>query len=238
MLSIKFSCAVSGKFNVSHSVSFDESDRVLDENIEEGESALSSSKGVPGSLSRKLKPLSKKESSDKISARKSAKIKKIREQVRSNVVVVTSSSSGSRKIPSKTRSRKEADGFEVFNRLESDITDNPSKDSLEDLSPTNYHGGIPEQGAQAPMKLDKDMTLERLSTLRSPTRSTDAPDSQGAKSVLSDPEEEKIDATTETSKKEPRSYKMSDIVGTLMTVTRTVKKWTEFFGMNLCTATP
>lgn len=165
--------------------------------------------------------LSKKQSSDKIKSRSSEKLRKIKRQVRKNVVVVNSNKVKSQKLSSKKMSSDDA--VEAFRRLESDLTSAPSRDSYDTTSPSN----LKKLGST--VELENVTRLESFSSMVTKSCAPEIPDEGEEK-------EENVDIGSNKAPQNllSRKSKMSNVVGTMLAVNKTVKKWTEFFGKSSC----
>ena len=178
-----------------------------------------------------LKPLSKKESSEKLSARRSAKLKKIKQQVRKSLVVVKATKMGSEK-------RNEDGRVQAFTRLESNATDisqlsaedpfEEEKDAIK--SPVGQDGAA--VGLRQASQDNCVNSFESYSSLAQKPGRADAFPAAMDRDFKDVNHEQPISRQSSN-----KSMKMSNVVGTMMTIGKTIKKWTETFGTYSCLST-
>ena len=186
--------------------------------------------------STKLKPLSRKESSDKLSARQSAKLRKLKHNVRKNVVVMKSSKVDCRTgSSSKARTGNSVKNFESFDSMD------PTMPGDSDLVPESRREPLFTPAVDASVALCSPSG--RQDKVQMQVESFEyAPQSRNDQQKCSN-SSEKLDAG---SRKTPslkavalrplsaRNKSLGNIVGTVLAIKKKVKKWTDNFGKQSC----
>ena len=191
--------------------------------------------------------LSIKEGSEKLIARRSAKLKKIKQQVRKSVVVVK------HKKKSDKSSQKEGNSIRSFDTIQSD--NEPTMDNFKNEVKLENGENMKFRASSSAVSLGMQ-SQDNIGYYILKNDNTSGPEVQGnsLKSFESfSPESPKTSVPAEVSEPIPdsviantsafnthstngkslraRNLKMENVVGTLMTIGKTIKKWTELFGL-------